>query len=79
VIRPILASDDFVAIAQASVDILRKSNPLTSPPPKTRSSPRAAISSARSIPRPLKVPIDASERLGLGTKNYELVTIGLEC
>ena len=77
-IRPILASDDLVAIGQASVGIPRKSDPLTSPPPKTRISPRAAISSARSIPRPLGVPIDACERLVLGTKNDELVTIGLE-
>ena len=71
----IMISDDLVAIEQASVDMLRKA-PLL---------PQSAASDAKLKPgddilgtlnpRPLQLQIDECERLGLGTKKYELVII----
>lgn len=68
----VLVSDDLVAIEQASLDMLRAAPPL----------PQSAADEAgarpgddilfRINPRPMQVQIDECERLGLGTKNYEL-------
>jgi uncharacterized Fe-S center protein len=71
----IMVSDDLVAIEQASLDLLRKAPPL----------PQSAAEEARLKagddilstlnPRPLQLQIDEAQRLGLGTKRYELVTV----
>jgi uncharacterized Fe-S center protein len=71
----IMISDDIVAIEQASLDMLRAAPPL----------PQSAIEEAgikpgddilhKLNPRPMQIQIDEAERLGLGTKKYELVRI----
>ena len=69
----ILVSDDLVAIEQASVDMLRKAPPL----PQSAAAD-ANLQAGDDIlsalnPRPLQLQLDECERLGLGTKKYELV------
>ncbi len=71
----ILVSHDLVAIEQASVDILRKAPPL----PQSAAD-EAKLRAGDDIlgtlnPRPLQLQIDECERLGLGSKQYELVTV----
>jgi uncharacterized Fe-S center protein len=71
----ILVSDDLVAIEQASVDLLRKAPPL----PQSAAA-EAGLQTGDDIlavlnPRPLQLQIDECERLGLGSKKYELVTV----
>ncbi len=71
----IMVSDDLVAIEQASVDMLRKAPPL----------PQSAAEDAKLKagfdilgtlnPRPLQLQIDECERLGLGTRKYELIAV----
>ena len=71
----IMISDDIVAIEQASLDMLKSAPPL----------PQSAADDAclrqgddilfKLNPRPMQVQIDEAERLGLGTKQYELITI----
>lgn len=70
-----MISDDIVAIEQASLDMLKKAPPL----------PQSAIEEAgikagddvmfKLNPRPMQIQIDEAERLGLGTKKYEMVRI----
>ncbi len=71
----IMVSDDLVAIEQASVDMLRKASPL----PQSAAA-EAGLKAGEDIlaglnPRPLQLQIDECERLGLGTKTYELSII----
>ena len=71
----ILVSDDLVAIEQASVDMLRKASPL----PQSAAD-EAGLTSGDDIlaklnPRPLQLQIDECERLGLGSRKYELVAV----
>jgi len=71
----IMVSDDLVAIEQASVDMLRQAPPL----PQSAAAD-AKIKAGDDIlsllnPRPLQLQIDECERLGLGTKQYELITV----
>jgi len=71
----IMISDDIVAIEQASLDMLKAAPPL----------PQSAIEEAginpgedimfKLNPRPMQIQIDEAERLGLGSKEYELVKI----
>jgi uncharacterized Fe-S center protein len=71
----IMISDDLVAIEQASLDMLRTGFPL----------PQSAADDIKVRPgedvlfkvnpRPMQIQIDEAERLGLGTKQYELVKI----
>jgi uncharacterized Fe-S center protein len=71
----ILVSDDLVAIEQASIDILRKAPPLPqSAAEDGKLKPGDDILGSLN-PRPLQLQIDECERLGLGTKKYELITI----
>jgi len=70
-----MISDDLVAIEQASFDMLRTAFPL----------PQSAAEEAgvrpgddvmfKINPRPIQLQIDEAKRLGLGTKQYELVKI----
>jgi len=71
----IMISDDLVAIEQASVDMLRAASPL----PQSAAAD-AKIKAGNDIlstlnPRPLQLQIDECERLELGTKKYELITV----
>jgi hypothetical protein len=71
----IMISDDLVAIEQASLDMLRTAFPL----------PQSAADDIKVRPgddvlfqvnpRPMQIQIDEAERLGLGTKRYELVKV----
>jgi uncharacterized protein len=71
----ILVSDDLVAIEQASVDMLRKAPPLPqSAAEGLMLAPGSDILGTLN-PRPLQLQIDECERLGLGTRSYELVTV----
>ena len=71
----ILISDDLVAIEQASVDLLRKAPPLPqSAAEDAKLAPGSDILGTLN-PRPLQVQIDECERLGLGSKAYELISI----
>jgi uncharacterized Fe-S center protein len=71
----ILVSDDLVAIEQASVDILRKAPPLPQSAAEDAKIPAGADILGTLNPRPLQLQIDECERLGLGSKKYELVTV----
>jgi uncharacterized protein len=71
----IMISDDLVAIEQASVDMLRAAPPLPqSAADEAKLKPGDDIL-AKLNPRPLQLQIDECERLGLGTKKYELITV----
>ncbi len=71
----IMISDDLAAIEQASLDMLRAGLPL----PRSAAE-EAGIKAGDDVmfklnPRPMQIQIDEAERLGLGSKKYELVTI----
>lgn len=71
----IMVSDDLVAIEQASLDMLRAAPPLPqSAADEAGAKPGDDILSLIN-PRPMQVQIDESERLGLGTRKYELVRV----
>jgi len=71
----IMISDDLVAIEQATLDILR-----AAPPLPQSAAEEAQIKPGDDIlfkinPRPMQLQVDEAERLGLGTKKYELIRI----
>ena len=71
----IMISDDIVAIEQASLDMLK-----AAPPLPQSATDEAGIRPGDDImfklnPRPMQIQIDEAERLGLGSKKYELVKI----
>jgi uncharacterized Fe-S center protein len=71
----IMISDDIVAIEQASLDMLR-----AAPALPQSASEEAGIKPGDDVlfklnPRPMQMQIDEAERLGLGTKKYELISI----
>lgn len=71
----IMISDDLVAIEQASVDFLLKAPPL----------PQSVIEEKSIVPgddillklsqKPYQIQIEESERLGLGSRDYELIEL----
>ncbi|GAB4410195.1 MAG: DUF362 domain-containing protein [Thermodesulfovibrionales bacterium] len=73
--KGILVSDDVVAIEQASIDMLLKSEPL----------PESAVIKETLGPdgdilfnlskKPYLIQIDEAERLGLGSRTYELISV----
>lgn len=72
----IMVSDDLVAIEQASLDMLR-----AAPPLPQSAADEAGVRAGEDIlaklnPRPMQLQVDECERLGLGTKRYELVEVG---
>jgi uncharacterized protein len=71
----IMVSDDLVAIEQASVDMLRQAAPLPQSAAEDAKLGPGDDILAKLNPRPVQLQIDECERLGLGTKKYELVTI----
>lgn len=71
----IMISDDLVAVEQASLDMLR-----SAPPLPQSAADEAQIKPGDDIlytinPRPMHLQVDECERLGLGTKKYELITV----
>lgn len=73
--KGILVSDDIVAIEQASIDMLRKSEPL----PESAAI-KADIGSVGDIlfglhKRNYMIQVEESEKLGLGSRAYELITL----
>jgi uncharacterized Fe-S center protein len=71
----IMASDDIVAIEQASLDMLRTAFPLPQSAADDAGIRPGDDVMARLNPRPMQIQIDEAERLGLGTRTYELVKI----
>jgi uncharacterized Fe-S center protein len=71
----IMISDDVVAIEQASLDMLRTASPLPQSAAEDQKLKPGDDVMAKLNPRPMQVQIDEAERLGLGTKKYELVKI----
>lgn len=72
--KGILLSDDIVAIEQASIDMLLNSRPL----PESAAPSEGEV--ARDIlyeihKKPYYIQIEEAERLGLGSRDYELVSI----
>ncbi len=69
----IMISDDIVAIEQASVDFLRKAPPL----PQSAAEEKGIVPGADILlnisEKPYQLQIEESERLGLGSRNYELI------
>jgi hypothetical protein len=71
----IMVSDDLVAIEQASVDMLRQATPLPQSAAEDAKLKPGDDILAKLNPRPLQLQIDECERLGLGTKKYELINV----
>jgi uncharacterized Fe-S center protein len=71
----IMASDDIVAIEQASLDMLRTAFPLPQSAADDMKLRPGDDVMARLNPRPMQIQIDEAERLGLGTRAYELVKL----
>ena len=72
----IMISDDVVAIEQASLDMIKAAPPLPqSAADDLKLKPGDDIL-AKLNPRPMQMQIEEAERLGLGTRRYELVRLG---
>lgn len=72
--KGILVSDDIVAIEQASIDMLLNSRPLPeSAVPEERGTERDILYDLHK--KPYYIQIEEAERLGLGSRDYELITI----
>ncbi|MBN2655190.1 MAG: DUF362 domain-containing protein [Nitrospirae bacterium] len=71
----ILVSDDLVAVEMASIDMIRKQQPLPSSLASDQNI-KAGQDIIMSIHnKPYTITIDEAERLGLGSKSYELIEI----
>jgi uncharacterized Fe-S center protein len=71
----ILVSDDIVAVEQASIDLLLKSVPLPESLASDRKVPSGEDILMKLHNRPYALQIEEAERLGLGSREYELVEI----
>ncbi len=71
----IMVSDDIVAIEQASLDMLRTAFPLPQSAADDAGIRPGDDVMAKLNPRPMQIQIDEAERLGLGTRKFELVRI----
>lgn len=71
----IMVSDDLVAIEQASLDLLRKASPLPQSAAEEADARPGEDVMFKINPRPMQIQIDEAERLGLGSKKFELITI----
>ncbi len=71
----IMVCDDIVALEQASLDMLRTALPLPQSAADDAGARPGDDVMARLNPRPMQIQIDEAERLGLGTRTYELVKI----
>jgi uncharacterized protein len=68
----IMISDDVVAVEQASLDMLRTAFPLPQSAAEDLKLKPGDNVMAKLNPRPMQIQIDEAERLGLGTKKYEM-------
>jgi uncharacterized Fe-S center protein len=71
----IMISDDVAAIEQASLDMLKAAHPLPQSAAEEAGIKPGDDVMAKLNPRPMQIQIDEAEKLGLGTKKYELITI----
>ncbi len=71
----IVVSDDLVALEQASLDILRKANPLPQSAAEEAGAKPGDDVMYKLNPRPMDIQIEEAERLGLGSRKYELVAV----
>jgi uncharacterized Fe-S center protein len=71
----ILLSDDIVAVEQASVDMLLKSPPLPQSAAGDKNIACGDDILLKLSEKPYQIQIDASEKLGLGNKRYELIEL----
>ncbi len=71
----ILVSDDIVAIEQASIDILAGSAPLPDSMASEKELRDGDDVLAKLHHRPYRIQVEEAERLGLGTRGYELVWV----
>ena len=71
----IFISDDIVAVEQASVDMLLKAHPLPQSASEDKSIAKGEDILFRLSERPYNLQIEESERLGLGSRDYEIVEI----
>jgi uncharacterized Fe-S center protein len=70
----ILVSDNVVAIEQASIDMLLKSSPLPASLAQDRKIPVGEDILQKLHNRPYNLQIEEAVKLGLGSREYELVT-----
>jgi len=71
----ILISDDIVAIEQASIDFLLKAPPLPQSASEEKEIEKGTDILYRLSEKPYWIQVEEAERLGLGTRKYELVEI----
>ncbi len=71
----IMISDDVVAIEQASLDMIKAAPPLPQSAAGDLKLKPGDDVLAKLNPRPMQIQIEEAERLGLGTRKYELVRI----
>lgn len=71
----IMVSDDLVAIEQASLDVLKKAAPLGQSALDGNDAKPGDDVLFKLNPRPMHIQIEEAERLGLGTRQYELITV----
>ncbi len=71
----IMISDDVVAIEQASLDMIKTASPLPQSAAEDMKLKPGDDILAKLNPRPMQIQIEEAERLGLGTRSYELVRI----
>jgi uncharacterized Fe-S center protein len=72
----ILLSDDIVAIEQASIDMLLKEKPLPSSLAESTSIDDGEDVLLKLHGKPYIIQVEEAERLGLGTRKYELIEPG---
>ncbi|SPQ00538.1 Putative 4Fe-4S ferredoxin iron-sulfur binding domain protein (fragment) [Candidatus Sulfobium mesophilum] len=72
----ILLSDDLVAIEQASIDILLKSDPLPGSLALDRQAAAGEDILMKIHDKPYLLQLEEASRLGLGDRKYELKEIG---
>jgi hypothetical protein len=71
----IMISDDIVAIEQASVDLLLRASPLPQSVTEEESMVPGDDILLKLSEKPYRIQMEESERLGLGSRNYELIEL----
>lgn len=71
----ILVSDDVVAIEQATIDMLLKTEPLPKSAAEDKKIEKGEDIFFKLSGRPYVIQVEAAEGLGLGSKDYELIEI----
>ena len=71
----IFISDDIVAVEQASIDLLKKSSPLPGSLARDKNIAEGADIFGGLHHKPYMIQVEEAERLGLGTRDYNIVTL----